>query len=401
MYDLIVIGAGAAGIFAAITAKKTSPSSRILVLEKGHPLEKVKLSGGGRCNFTHACFDPRDLVKNYPRGSKELLGPLHRFQPSDIISWFTDRGVLVKVEEDNRVFPSSNSSQTIVSCLLDQARKCDINIEYPAPVLAVERQPVGFSVNLAERTLHTNVLLMATGSSPDGLQIATNLGHTIVEPIPSLFAFQAPSSPFQELSGISSRVKLKFSGTPFSQEGMLLITHFGFSGPVVLKLSSWAARYLHETSYHADLSINWAPDRTSEEIFQDLITAKVKHPNKPVPPLLAPRLWKTLLSHYTFEGQRSLKTISHHELRKLSERLCDDSYHLAGKSTNKQEFVMCGGVKLREVNFATMESRMCPGLFFAGEMLDIDGLTGGFNLQSAWTTGYIAGSSCGTNLHTA
>lgn len=350
----VVVGGGAAGIFAALHAKAANSSQSVIVLEKTAVLlSKVKVSGGGRCNVTHACFDPKELVKNYPRGHKELLGPFHRFGPSDTIEWFESRGVKLKTEPDGRMFPVTNSSATIIDCLLNEAKQLGVDIRLRQRIEKIEP---GFTLHLKEGKIDCEHLILATGSSLEGYQFAQGLGHTIQPPVPSLFTFNSPSSPLKDLSGIATIAKVQIVGTPFTQTGPLLITHFGFSGPAVLKLSAWAARHLHTCNYHFEIAIDWLPDQHLSP--GDKI---------PLPKNLA---------------------------RRLSEKqLHDDRYLIEGKTTHKEEFVTCGGVTLKEVDFKTLQSKLSPGLHFAGELLDIDGVTGGFNFQNAWTTGFIAGSS--------
>jgi hypothetical protein len=375
-YDLIVIGGGAAGIFAALAAKNAHPQLSVLILEKTAVLlSKVKVSGGGRCNVTHACFDPKELVKNYPRGSKELLGPFHRFQPRDTIEWFETRNVFLKTESDGRMFPITDRSETIIECLLSEAKKLGIEIRVRTRVQTIRP---GFVLELQEgEVLQCKKLVLATGSSGEGHAWAEGLGHTIQKPVPSLFTFNVPTSPLKELSGIAfAPVKLEVEG--LTQTGPLLITHFGFSGPAALKLSAWAARPLFEKGYKAPLTINWLPSFSIEEIIKQLKTGD--NPFK-----FPKNLWKAL------SGDLSSK--SNKQYQALAEKLHADVYAIDGKTTHKEEFVTCGGVTLKEVDFKTMQSKICPGLFFAGEILDIDGVTGGFNFQNAWTTAFIAGAS--------
>ena len=382
MYDWVVIGGGAAGVFGAISA--ATRSSKVLLLEKSAVLlSKVRISGGGRCNVTHSCFDPRMLVSYYPRGSKELLGPFHRFQPRDTMEWFISRGVALKTEADGRVFPASNDSETIIRALLAEAERVGVEIRLRQRVQAITKQDDHFEITLKEgESLHCRKLLLAMGSSAEGHALAAQLGHTIQPPEPSLFTFNVPTSPLKELSGIAvEQVELKIAGTKLVQRGPLLITHFGFSGPAVLKLSAWGARTFFEQNYKVELLINWLPDLSEEEIFEELQQPKIPRPFN-----LPKNLLKELLG--TSTQQRSKK-----ELRALARRLHRDSYQIDGKTTNKEEFVTCGGVTLKEVDFQTMQSKICTNLFFAGEILDIDGVTGGFNFQNAWTTSFIAGQS--------
>ncbi len=334
---IVIIGGGAAGVFAALTAKQENPLADVLLLERSAKLlSKVKISGGGRCNVTHSCFEPRDLVRHYPRGHKELLGPFHTFQPRDTVEWFETRGVKLKTEKDGRMFPISDSSQTIIDCLLNEAAKLGVKIEKQK----FETLEEGFLIN---GSIKADKVILATGSAPIGWRIAEQFGHTIQPPVPSLFTFNVPDFPLKNLAGVSvENARLKIKGTKFEQEGPLLITHWGFSGPAALKLSAWAARHLAKKDYTVTLQIDW---------------------EEPLPK----RLRKVV-------GER-------------------ESYEVRGKTTNKAEFVTCGGITLSEVNFKTMESKHCKGLYFCGEILDIDGVTGGFNFQNAWTTGRIAGAS--------
>lgn len=395
MYHLVVIGAGAAGIFAALRAKAQNPSARVAVLEKSATaLAKVRVSGGGRCNVTHACFDPLALAKHYPRGEKELISLFHHFQPSDTIEWFESRGVKLKTEADGRIFPVTDRSETIITCLLGEAQKLGIEIFFCERVQTITKQDKGFLIESKGRSVHAACLILATGSSPEGYTWAERLGHTIQKPVPSLFTLNAPASSLLHLSGISiPGAKLTIQGTDFHQRGPLLLTHFGFSGPAALKLSAWGARYLHAKEYHVPLIIQWLPELRQEEILSTFQHLKHASPQTNLftenPFTLPKNLWKALLTERLC---RRLGDISRHDLQSLACKLHHDLYHVEGKTTNKEEFVTCGGIALKEVNFKTMESKICPGLFFVGEVLDIDGITGGFNFQNAWTTGYIAGS---------
>ncbi len=398
MFDCIVIGGGAAGVFAAISVKNSDPSSSVLLLEKSAVLlAKVRVSGGGRCNVTHSCFDPSLLIRNYPRGTKELIGPFHRFQPNDTIAWFASKGVELKTEVDGRIFPVSDNSETIIDCLLNEARASNVEIRLRQRIESIERKDSYFEITLKEGgVLQCKRLILATGSSADGHAWAEKFGHTIQKPVPSLFTFNVPSSPLKELSGIAvESAEVQIEGTPLAQRGPLLITHFGFSGPAVLKLSAWGARTLHEKEYRFDISINWLPDSTSEKTLSTLLETKKKAPQRSLPnenPFSLPKnLWKTLLDNTGADFEKRLCDIPSADLRRLAEKLHRDLYRAEGKTTHKEEFVTCGGISLKEVDFKTMQSKICPNLFFAGEILDIDGITGGFNFQNAWTTGYIAG----------
>ncbi len=386
MYDLIVVGGGAAGFFAALSAKQANPQARVALLEKSAVLlAKVRISGGGRCNVTHACYDPSLLIQNYPRGFNELRGPFHRFQPKNTIQWFESRGVALKVEPDGRIFPISDDSETIIQCLLLEAQKLGVEIFLRQRIQQIIKTDRGFEAGpfVAQK------LILATGSTSEGHAWAEQLGHTIQKPVPSLFTFNIPTSPLKDLSGVSVEpVVLTIQN--IWQKGPLLITHFGFSGPAALKLSAWAARALHEKNYKADLVVNWLPEE--KQVFAKLQQLKQASPQKTLlsenPFELPKNLWKTLLG-----AEKRLNDFSIRELQLLSQKLQEDRYSVDGKTTHKEEFVTCGGVTLKEINFKTMESKICPGLYFAGEILDIDGVTGGFNFQNAWTTGFIAGTS--------
>lgn len=396
-YDLIIVGGGAAGIFAAIAAKECAPQASVAILEKSTVLlAKVRISGGGRCNVTHACFEPKALVENYPRGKKELLGPFSHFQPQDTINLFEKNGVKLKAEADGRVFPATNTSETIIDCLLEQARTKGVDLHLRQTIQAIDKTASGFTLQLQGKNPVTcRKLLLATGSSKLGYQWAQELGHTIQPPVPSLFTFNIAQHALSHLSGIAiDPVKIKIFGSPFAQKGSLLITHFGFSGPAILKLSAFAARFLHERGYSAEISINWLPDYSEESLFQLFQETKEKYPQKTIGGTkLFPfprKLWHTFLDEIV---EKRLVTIPDKRLHLLAQKLHADSHTIKGKTTHKEEFVTCGGVTLKEVDFKRMESKVCPGLFFAGEILDVDGITGGFNFQNAWTTGFIAGSS--------
>lgn len=395
--DVIVIGGGAAGIFAAICAKTASPAKRIVLLEKsGVLLAKVRVSGGGRCNVTHSCFDPVQLCTHYPRGGKELVGPFHHFQPRDTIAWFEARGVSLKTEIDGRMFPVTDSSETIIQCLLSAAHELGVEIYLRQPIDTIVKHPIGFDIHMKERdSIYADRLVLATGSSPAGYEWARSLGHAIQSPVPSLFTFNVPTSRLKELSGISlDHVRIQIKDTSLAQTGPLLITHFGFSGPAILKLSAWGARHCYEKNYQLEILIDWLPALSEEAIFNKLSQCKTHASHKTLsaenPFKLPKNLWACLLQDHvaTRLADLSIKT-----LRTLAHQLHVDSYQVQGKTTHKEEFVTCGGVHLKEIDFKKMQSKICPGLFFAGEILDIDGVTGGFNFQNAWTTGFLAGSS--------
>ena len=389
-YNCIVIGGGAAGFFAAVHA-----GEKVLLLEKSHVgLSKVKISGGGRCNVTHNCFDPKQLVQNYPRGNKELLGPFHTFNPKHTINWFLKRGVHLHVESDGRMFPTTNTSSTIIQCLLAEAKERQVEIQYKCSVLEIEKSESGFIVHTKEqKPLHTKKIILTTGSSSLGYSLAEKLGHSIEKPIASLFTFNVPTSPLLNLSGITLEdCELSLKGTPLKQRGPLLLTHFGFSGPSAIKLSAFGAPYLFEKNYKAPLLINWLPNSNLKETTNTLLQRKASHPTSTLLSSnsfhLPKNLWRSLVQ----ESAQKLSALSNKALKELAEKLHKDEYQIDGKTTNKEEFVTCGGVRLSEVDFKTMESKLCPNLYFAGEILNIDGITGGFNFQNAWTTGFIAGT---------
>lgn len=399
LYDLIILGGGAAGVFAAIQAKLTYPTANILLIEKNAVLlTKVRVSGGGRCNVTHACFDPKQLIKNYPRGKKELLGPFHVFGPDDTIKWFESKGVLFNTEADGRIFPQTNKSKTIIQTLLQEAQKLAVIIKLTEHIEIIENITSYFTLYTKKKEIYqTTNLLLATGSSPQGYKWAEQLGHTIQKPVPSLFTFNVPSSSIKDLSGISiNPVHLQILGTKFLQEGPILITHFGFSGPAILKLSAWGSRYLYEQNYQIQLMINWVTF-SKERVFTKLQEVKAHFPQKTLLQEnlfdLPKNMWKTFLEILGISYKKKNIEIPLQKLKNLAQKLTEDQYQVDGKTTHKQEFVTCGGVTLKEVDFKTMQSKICPRLFFAGEILDIDGITGGFNFQNAWTTGYIVGKS--------
>lgn len=403
----MVIGGGAAGFFGAIACAKAHPHTKVTLLEASRqPLAKVRISGGGRCNVTHACFESAGLVQHYPRGGKSLRGAFSRFQASDTVDWFAAHGVKLKTEPDGRMFPITDSSETIVDCLMGAASSAGVEIRTGAPVVSVSRQTAGFEIALKSgEILYCDCLLLATGSSQVGYQIALALGHQIEPPVPSLFTFNIVDNRLKDLAGVSvDSVRLRLSvalKTQLEQTGPLLITHWGLSGPAVLKLSAWGARVLHDYHYQATLLINWLPDFNPEDLRQKLLLVKSEWSKKAIasscPVDKTPRrLWHYLVSRVGISGEDRWAGLSNKTLNQLVQELTQGQYLIKGKGAFKEEFVTCGGVSLKEVNFKTMESRCCPGLYFAGEILDIDGVTGGFNFQSAWTTAWIAGHAMGS-----
>lgn len=398
---IIIIGGGAAGFFGAIACKEANPKDEVIIIEKARAvLSKVRVSGGGRCNVTHSCFDVTTLLKNYPRGERELRSAFTTFQPQQTIEWFLKRGVPLKTEADGRMFPTTDSSETIINCLMMSAKQCGVQLKTECSIQEIIKTPEGFScICSTGETLHCDKLLIATGSGGKVHELIKNLGHTIIPPVPSLFTFNVPSSKLTDLSGISvQKAHLKIGNTTLQQTGPLLITHFGFSGPAVLKLSAFGARILSELKYKAALHINWLPDISHQELKNILENHKEKNPLRLVTtdsPIDVPKnLWKKLTGELLKANDLSKwSQVTSKQINQVVEKLKNDVYQIDGKTTFKEEFVTCGGVSLAEVNFKTMESRIVKGLHFAGEVLDIDGITGGFNFQNAWTTSWIAGNS--------
>ena len=398
--DVIVIGGGAAGFFAAITCAEANLNLRVIVLEKGNSfLQKVKVSGGGRCNVTHACFDPRELVKNYPRGSKALLGPFNRFAPGDTISWFYDRGVELKTEEDGRMFPTSDNSQTIINCLTQSAIDAGVKILTQQNVVSIV-QNSGWVVRTQNGDEYTaEKLMIASGSSPRFWEMLKEFGHTIVEPVPSLFTFNIKDDRIKGLPGLSvPMAQVNIVGEKLEALGPLLITHWGMSGPAILKLSAWGARHLHNRNYEFAISVNWLGLEKEVEVFETLAETKLEQAKKQVVnfnpfPNIPKRLWESLLLATDIPDNLRWADIGKDRYRFLAKELTAGIFNVKGKSTFKEEFVTAGGVHLDEVDFRRFESKLHPGLFFAGEVLDIDAITGGFNFQAAWTGGKIAGEA--------
>jgi predicted Rossmann fold flavoprotein len=401
-WDVVIVGGGPAGFFAAIRCAEMNPNLRVLIIEKSsQTLGKILVSGGGRCNVTHACFDPVQLVTFYPRGGAALRGAFTRFQPADTVKWFEARGVKLKAEVDNRMFPVTDSSDTIADCLREAAKNAKVKVQTGTSLLKVEKSLLGgFKLEVGKDGknlfLHTRRLLIATGSNSKIWEILKSLGHNIEEPVPSLFTFNVKDKRIEGLAGVAvENVTLKMDS--LTQRGPMLITHWGLSGPAVLRLSAWGARILFEKKYNSMLTVNWLGDYRLDSTLEVLQRNKDWHENarkkvatQPAFSQIPVRLWKQLTQ---FIGDKNWGDVSKAELRKLAEELTAGQFKVAGKGQFKEEFVTCGGVKLNEVDFKTMQSRIVPDLFFAGEVLDIDGITGGFNFQSAWTTGWLAGSS--------
>ena len=399
--QLIVLGGGAAGFFAALACAEKNPNQHIIILERTSTLlAKVRVSGGGRCNVTHACFDSAVLVQHYPRGGMALRGPFTRFQPCDTIEWFARHGVPLKTEADGRIFPITDRSTTIVECLIKAAQKAAVEIRTSVTIDSIERADrSGFVVrSRTGEPLTADRVLLATGSNRHGYAWAAALGHTIEPPVPSLFTFAIDDPRLVGLAGISvPNAQVQIDGTRLQQRGPVLITHWGLSGPAILKLSAWSARVLHERHYQTDVCLNWLPDLNEDQLRQRLLTIKTEQARQLIAatsPLGLPlRLWQRLINAAGITEELHWTELSKRHSAALIEQLRHGVYRLHGKGEFKEEFVTCGGVNLDEVNFKTMESRLCPGLYFAGEILDIDGVTGGFNFQAAWTTGWLAGQA--------
>ncbi len=400
--EIVVIGGGAAGFFAAITCAESWPGCSLTILEKtDQVLQKVRLSGGGRCNLSNACFEPRKLAENYPRGSKELIGPFSRFQPRDTMTWFEERGVPLCQEAEGRLFPAKGRSAAIIDALTAAAESAGVKLSTGIDITSISsKSPRRFRLETrTEEPIDCDRLLLATGSAPAGHAWAKALGHSILPPVPSLFTFAITDERLTGLSGLSVEgAQLQLKGSKLKQRGAILITHHGLSGPAVLSLSSREARTLHKLDYQAQLQIDWLT-LSREKIEQTLKSSKRNKPRLVVsaycPFELPRRLWVRLLKASGIPHQQRWADLSNKQSKLLTSELTDGSYQVQGINPNKQEFVTCGGVQLKEVDFRTMGSRQHPGLYFAGEILDIDGITGGFNFQNAWTTGWLAGRNMG------
>lgn len=398
-YDLIVIGGGAAGFFGAVQAAEMNPAMQVLILEKSNKvLSKVKVSGGGRCNVTHHCFDPIKLSHHYPRGEKPLRNIFKTFGAEDTVAWFRSKGIQLKVEEDGRMFPVSDNSQTIIDCFVEEAIRMKIKITLGEGVISIIQNENRFSVHCnTGKEYFARKLLIATGGSPNAKSYdwISSLGHAVIPPIPSLFTFNDSEKKFKDLMGVAvGSAEVRIAGTKFSQAGPILITHWGLSGPAIIKLSAWASEYLHKTNYRFTALISWIGSVKEDDtrgLLSDQKKTKGKQKISTNPLFNIPqRLWLKLCALAEIPEQKIWAELPQKNLNRLLEYLIRCPFQIEGKTTFKEEFVTCGGVDLKEINTDTMESKKLPGIYFAGEVLNIDGETGGFNFQSAWSTAYLA-----------
>lgn len=400
--QLLVIGGGATGFFCAVNAARMNPEIKVVIIEKTNKLlSKVKVSGGGRCNVTHACFDIAEMSKKYPRGQHFVKKTFHQFFTTDTIQWFEERGVKLKTEADGRMFPVTDSSQTIIDCLQKEATRYKVEILLKAEVRSLKPEGEKFQVELSDfRHLTSDFICIASGGYPKSSMFdwIKELGHTIEEPVPSLFTFNMTGHPITKLMGVSvENAKVKITGTKLEQHGPLLVTHWGLSGPAVLRLSAWGARELKERSWEFGISVNWLPDFTDSKMADrfkllrfDLSTQKIINKN---PFGLPQRLWEFLLEHSEVNKEIRWADLPAQQANRLIKNLCNCEFNIKGKTTFKEEFVTAGGIKLNEVDANTMMSKKIPNLFFAGEVIDVDGITGGYNFQHGWTSGWIAAKS--------
>lgn len=415
MFDVIIVGGGAAGFYAAIHIAEQAPDLKIAIFERGKTvLSKVKVSGGGRCNVTHGEFSPKELATNYPRGEKELLGPFHKYAPMDVMSFFEERGVSLKIEEDGRVFPQSDSSQTIIDCFLNEAERLGVKVLKNSSVKRFCQTGDGWQVTTMNKDYQTKKLLLATGSNPKIWQQLEQMGHHIVPPVPSLFTFNITDERINGIQGISvdaavevlpkkvfmtEKIGLGLKSATQTEpvlqsEGPVLVTHWGLSGPAILKLSAWGANLLHDYHYSFRLNVNWTPEYTTGSMEAFLRKVKEVEAKKTVLRTSAvdipKRLWAKLVHAAHIKPDEKWADVTKEKLQELSKQLTACSFRVEGKSTFKEEFVTAGGIDLKEINFKTFESKLLPNLYFAGEIINVDAITGGFNFQNAWTGAYLA-----------
>ena len=406
---ILIVGGGAAGYFAALRAAELQPEARIVIAEAGKkPLQKVAISGGGRCNVTHACFDVLELITRYPRGSRELRGPFSRFQPRDTIAWFEQRGVSIKEESDGRCFPVTDNSQTIIDCFERERNNLGITLRTQTKVTGIESVDRHFvaafkSRKSGEEVEHYDSVMLATGSAKSGHTLLQSLGHTLEPCVPSLFTFEVDDTRLEGLAGVSVQdagLSLSIEGVKTRKDrGPILITHWGFSGPAVIRLSAWGARDLYNSGYKAQLGVCWLGSRTRDEFQEALRQARTHHKKKSVANVsllgIPKRLWSSVCSASKIDERTIFAELTKKQVAALERELFEATYRVDGKGVFKEEFVTCGGLALKEIDFRTMESKIVPDLYFGGEILNIDGITGGYNFQNAWTGGYLAGTAMG------
>ncbi len=407
-WDVAIIGGGAAGFFSAITIKEKRPELKVTLIESSRStLAKVRISGGGRCNVTHACWEPKDLLAHYPRGHRKLQGNFQRFGPKEIVHWFENRGIPLKTEEDGRIFPVSDSSESISQCLEQEAQRLGVHVQLGLPLKEVSQDlKEGFKLTLGRfgnsndlNIQNTQALILATGGAPSGYKLLNSLGHEPIQPKPSLFTFCVDDKALTHLSGVSApdvigKLNLPGLKKPITQRGPLLITHWGLSGPCILKLSAWGARELADVEYETSLTLDWFPESSEENLRQSLRELKKAHEHKQLkncPSVLPQRLWHYLLEQAGFDLEQLTGEIKDKALNIFSDKLKRWDIPITGKGPFKEEFVTAGGVPLGEITLKSYESKTCPNLYVVGELLNIDGVTGGFNFQNAWTSGYLAG----------
>ncbi len=400
--DLVIVGGGASGFMGAITAISSGLRSVVILESTSKVLEKVRISGGGRCNITNSCCEITNLVNNYPRGEKQLIGLFNKFSTTEAFDWFQTKGLRLKVEKDGRVFPLSDSSEDVIKCLTSVAKKFGVKVFTNSHVKQVEIIKDGFRLLVkGSNSFETKNILICTGGHPSGRKLAKSLGHSIIQPVPSLFSLSTSEHSLRTCSGISLHVQIKLTVNKkkYADSGSILITHKGFSGPVIFRLSAFGARNLYANKYIAELRINWLCLNESEvrlkiDRYKIENAKKIVFNNKPFDKL-PKSLWKALLSSLNIDSQLKWADISKNKKESLVKCLLMSTYFINSRGPFGEEFVTAGGVSLKEINFKTMESKICKGLFFAGEVLDIDGVTGGFNFQHCWTSGWVAGKSIG------
>lgn len=393
MEKIAIIGGGAAGYFLASNLGKELGKQTVIFEQAQSPLQKVRISGGGRCNVTHACFDPLDLVEFYPRGKKELLSVFYQFQPGDTMAWFDDRGVELKIEDDNRIFPVSNSSLSIIECLLKEVEKNKVRVNFSDGVKSIKKIDNGFELETASGIHQFENVVVTTGSTPKFWKNLKSLGHKIIEPVPSLFTFNCKDPRIEGLMGISfDNAEVKIKSDKLEAEGPMLITHWGFSGPAILRLSAWGALALNQRKYKFDIEINFV-QQSKEDVIELLNQKKLNDAKKSIhkynPFDFPKRFWISILHYCKINEHQVFADLSKKQIEQIAVELTEAKYQVNGKSTFKDEFVTAGGVDLKEINFQTMQSKIHPNLFFAGEVLNIDAITGGFNFQACWSEAYI------------